>query len=88
MKDSLNCGVRREIELSNLAEFSVQRISRTCQHCHALPSLCNVFRLKKDGVTTREAPLIGTGFHASIDHLFWSLYLPFPIVKQGKKWRT
>ncbi len=28
-----------------------------------------------------EVPLIGAGFHAFIDHLFW--YLPFPSVKQG-----
>ncbi len=32
-------------------------------------------------MTTKEVPLIGAGFHASIDHLFW--YLPFPSVKQG-----
>ncbi len=37
--------------------------------------------MKKDGVTTKEVPLIGAGFQAFIDHLFW--YLPFPSVKQG-----
>jgi hypothetical protein len=37
--------------------------------------------LKKDGVTTKEVPLIGANSHAPIDHLFW--YLPFASVKQG-----
>ncbi len=42
---------------------------------------CHVFSLKIDGMTTWEVPLIGAGFHAFIDHLFW--YLPFASVKQG-----
>jgi hypothetical protein len=32
-------------------------------------------------VTTKEVPLIGAGFHAFIDHLFWNL--PFASFKQG-----
>jgi hypothetical protein len=32
-------------------------------------------------VTSKEVPLIGAGFQAFIDHLFW--YVPFPSVKQG-----
>ncbi len=32
-------------------------------------------------MTTKEVPLIGAGFHAFIDLLFW--YLPFANVKQG-----
>ncbi len=37
--------------------------------------------MKKDGVTTKEVPLIGACFHSLIDHLFW--YLPFLSVKEG-----
>ena len=38
-------------------------------------------RYKRDGKETKEIPLIGTGFHSYIDHLFW--YLPFSNVKQA-----
>ena len=38
-------------------------------------------RYKRDGKGTKEIPLIGTGFHSFIDHLFW--YLPFSNVKQA-----
>ncbi len=37
---------------------------------------CHVFRLKKDGVTSKEVPLIGAGFQSFIDHLFWYLSIP------------
>ncbi len=37
--------------------------------------------MKKDGVTIEDVPLIGAGFHAYIDHLFW--YLPFSSPKQA-----
>jgi hypothetical protein len=36
---------------------------------------------KRDGKETKEIPLIGTGFHSFIDHIFW--YLPFSNVKQA-----
>ncbi len=38
-------------------------------------------RYKRDGKETKEMPLIGTGFHSYIDHLFW--YLPLSNVKQA-----
>ena len=38
-------------------------------------------RCKSDGKATKEIPLIGTGFHSYIDHIFW--YLPFSNVKQA-----
>ena len=38
-------------------------------------------RYKRDGVTTKEIPLIGTGFQAFIDNLFW--FLPFSSQKQA-----
>ncbi len=37
--------------------------------------------MKKDGLTTKEVPLIGARFHSLIDLLFW--YLTFPSVKEG-----
>ncbi len=43
--------------------------------------MCVVFRLKKDGKTTKDVPLIGSGFNDLIDHFFW--YLPFSSVKQA-----
>ncbi len=36
---------------------------------------------KRDGKSTKEIPLIGTGFHSWIDHMFW--FLPFSSVKQA-----
>jgi hypothetical protein len=38
-------------------------------------------RYKRGGKETKEIPLIGTGFHSYIDHLFW--YLPFSKVQQA-----
>ena len=38
-------------------------------------------RYKRDGVATKEIPLIGTGFQAYINSLFW--YLPFSSPKQA-----
>ena len=38
-------------------------------------------RFKRDGVATKEIPLIGTGFQAFIDNLFW--FLPFSSSKQA-----
>ncbi len=38
-------------------------------------------RYKRDGKETKEVPLICTGFHSFIDHIFW--YLPFSNVKQA-----
>ncbi len=43
--------------------------------------MCCCVRLKKDGQTTKEVPLIRSGFNAFIDHLFW--YLAFSSVKQA-----
>ena len=37
--------------------------------------------LKRDGETPKEVPLIGNGFLAYIDHLFW--FLPFPSTKEA-----
>jgi hypothetical protein len=34
-----------------------------------------------DGKKTKGMPLISTGFHSYIDHIFW--YLPFSNVKQA-----
>jgi hypothetical protein len=36
---------------------------------------------KREGKSTKEIPLIGTGFHSWIDHMFW--FLPFSSVKQA-----
>ena len=38
-------------------------------------------RLKKNGKDTKEISLIGQGFQAYIDHLFW--YLPFSNLKEA-----
>jgi hypothetical protein len=38
-------------------------------------------RYKRDSKETKEMPLIGTGFHSYINHLFW--YLPFSNVQQA-----
>ena len=38
-------------------------------------------RLKKKGKDAKEIPLIGQGFHAYIDHIFW--FLPFSSPKQA-----
>ena len=38
-------------------------------------------RYKRDGETPKEIPLIGKGFLAYIDHLFW--FLPFPSSKEA-----
>ena len=38
-------------------------------------------RLKKNCKDTKEISLIGHGFQAYLDHLFW--YLPFSIQKQA-----
>jgi hypothetical protein len=38
-------------------------------------------KYKRDGKETKEIPLISTGFHSYIDHIFW--YLPFSNVKQA-----
>ncbi len=37
-------------------------------------------RLKRNCKATKEIPLVGQGFQAYIDHLFW--YLPFSNLKQ------
>jgi hypothetical protein len=39
------------------------------------------FRLKSDGKTAKNVPLVGKGFLHLVDHYFW--YLPFASVKQG-----
>ena len=39
------------------------------------------FRLKKNGQDSKEIPLIGQGFQAYIDNLFW--FLPFSSQKQA-----
>ena len=38
-------------------------------------------RFKRDGVATKDIPLISTGFQAYIDNLFW--FLPFSSSKQA-----
>ena len=38
-------------------------------------------RLKRDGEIPKEVPLIGKGFLAYINHLFW--FLPFPSTKEA-----
>jgi hypothetical protein len=43
--------------------------------------MCCYVRLKKDGKTSKEVPLIRSGFNAFIDHMFW--YLPLFSVKQA-----
>ena len=42
---------------------------------------CVCVRLKKNGQDAKEISLIGQGFQAYIDHLFW--YLPFSTAKQA-----
>ena len=44
-------------------------------------SFCVCVRLKKNSKDAKEISLIGQGFQAYLDHLFW--YLPFSTAKQA-----
>ena len=47
----------------------------------AFNCLLFLFRLKSDGKTAKNVPLVGKGFLHLVDHYFW--YLPFVSIKQG-----